>query len=126
VKWTKIQTRKISDERWIVALETADRNGDLGTLADLLHDEAPPDDVRELLADLLKHRRFSRPVRTSPNDMKLLDAARCVKMKFGKRPSERPDDFIKRIADERGVKEKQLRDVLGGEGKISKRLRRRS
>lgn len=114
----------MNDERWAVAIGAADNYGDFDPLVKLLRAGAPSDDVCELLADMLEHRKLSRAVRTSRKDMKLLDAAYCVKT--FRRPDETDIQATKRFARECGVKEKRLRDVLGNRSKITQRLNRRS
>lgn len=114
------RTRKVSDRRWVTAIENAER-GDLRDLVRaLLIGSSAPDWVRRELMKLFKDERG-----LSPYMVKVREAKRVFQTERNKQSKETDDQLFARVAREQGVSENRVRDLFQGKGKISQQVRRR-
>lgn len=111
--------RKVSDHRWLVAIENAE-HGDLRDLVRaLLIGSSAPDWVRRELVTLFKDERG-----LTPYMMKVREAKRIFQA--GRKQSNETDDqYLARVAREQGVSEKRVRELVEGKAKISRQVRLR-
>jgi hypothetical protein len=106
-----------------------------GEALELLHQSRNPDGIIALLAagapvpdwaraELAAWRAGQRPPLPTKNDEdeKLLAAVRAYRDKASRRPNEKKDDRIKRLADEHGVTKIALENFLNCEGGTYRRL----
>ena len=114
--------RRDSDERWGAALELLHqfRNPD-GVIALLAAGAPVPDWAREEIAAWRAGQRPRLPT-MKDDDWKLLAAVRAYRDKASRRPNEKRDDRIKRIADEHKISATALENFVNCEGGTYKRL----
>jgi len=116
-----------TDQRYLLAVMAADKNGNLAPLIVLLREQPLSRSAAELVADLLERHQLkrwpsgqSRPLYDplSDADIKLLSAATG----YERRPYETRDQAMERVAKEEGVDEEELRRLLNQDGPRAQRL----